>query len=663
MAFLTVLAMGLILPMAADRAENPPYAIDQKESYLPVEQLAFIQPGLKIDIQKAEITGDTARVTVRISDDKGAPLDKDGLATPGAITLNFVLARIKQGDRQYTAYTTRLQPNAITGKQYLQANRDVGGTYSSSAAGVYTYTFATKIPAADFDPNVTHTAGIYATRDLRDFGLGIQVGNAIFDWVPSGAAVTVVRDIVRTENCNQCHDPLAHHGSNARREVRLCILCHTPQSTDAVTGGPIDFKLMIHKIHRGADLPSVLAGGSYKVSTDDFSEVEFPRDIRLCETCHQKGTQSTNYLTQPSRAACGACHDDVNFATGDGHGLGGIQTSDANCTLCHAPDTGRVFDISVKGAHVIPERVSTLDGVNVDILSVDGTSPGSNPTVGFRVTDKQGNAIDISKLDRFRLTVGGPTTDFTFHAQEDAQRAVAGPSAYVYKFQAALPADAKGTFLVAAEGFQDVTLTKVDNSTVTARDAGANKVFYFGVTDRNPVKRRVVVSLTRCNGCHEKLTAHDQARNNLEYCPVCHRPNNTDQAGRPSDQMPPETLDFRNMIHKLHTGNLLENDFTFYDQGEPENFNHIAFPGDRRNCAKCHEGTSYQLPLAKNLLAVTTPRGFFSPTPPATTACLGCHDGLSAAAHGFVNIAPFGEACATCHGEGAEFAVSKVHAR
>jgi hypothetical protein len=42
---------------------------------------------------------------------------------------------------------------------------------------------------------------------------------------------------------------------------------------------------------------------------------------------------------------------------------------------------------------------------------------------------------------------------------------------------------------------------------------------------------------------------------------------------------------------------------------------------------------------------------------------LACHDTISAAAHAFMNIAPFGEGCAACHGEGREFAVSRVHAR
>ncbi|MBI1788967.1 MAG: OmcA/MtrC family decaheme c-type cytochrome [Acidobacteria bacterium] len=660
---LIILTAGLIIPITADRQGNPSYSAGQKEFYLQNDALAFVRPGLKIDIQKAEIAGDTAKVTFRIADDKGQALDREGIITPGIVTLNFVLARIKQGDRQYTAYTTRMQPNPTTGKLYLQANRDIGGSYASVSEGVYTYTFATRLGPAEYDPKVTHTVGIYATRDLGEFGLGVYAGNAVFDWVPSGGLVITVRDIVRTENCNTCHDPLAAHGLGARREVRLCVLCHTPQSTDHITGGPIDLKVMIHKIHRGADLPSVQAGGAYEVADGDFTEVRFPRDIRNCEVCHDKGAQSKNYLSQPAQAPCGSCHDDVNFATGKNHGLGGAQTSDTNCTVCHAPETGREFDVSVKGAHAIPEKSAQLPGVNVQILSVDGTAAGSNPSVSFTLTDNKGNPLDASKMDRLRLTLAGPTSEFTFHAREDVQKAALGPSGYTYKFTAAVPATAKGTFLVAAEAFRDLKLPKVDGTTVNARDAAANKTFYFGVTDRTPAKRRAIVAVARCNTCHEKLSAHGLARNNLEYCPACHRPNYTDEGGRPKDKMPAEALDFKNVIHKLHSGHHLENDFTVYDDGEPENLNMIHYPGDRRNCSKCHEGTSYQLPLPKNLMATITPRGFFSPTPPAATACLGCHDSQSAAAHAFVNIAPFGEACATCHGEDAEFAVSKVHAR
>ncbi len=659
------LVVGFMLPTTAAREEERQrYAPTQKEFYLDSAQLAFIRPGLKIEIQKAEIAGDTARVTLRISDDKGSPLDRAGIATPGVVELNFVLARIKKGDRQYTAYTTRMQPNPTTGKLFLQATRDAGGAYSSPEEGVYTYTFGTKIPAADYDGAVTHTAGIYATRNLTEFGLKTYIANAVFDFVPAGGPVTVVRDIVRTQNCNStCHDPLAVHGGGARQEVRLCVLCHTPQTTDHVTGTTVDMKVMIHKIHRGKDLPSVKAGTPYIVEDEDFSEVAFPRDIRNCEVCHDKGAQSKNYLTAPARESCGACHDDVNFATGKEHGQGGVQTSDDQCTVCHPPETGREFDISVKGSHVIPAKSSQLAGVNFEVLSVDGATPGGNPTVSFKVTDNKGNPLDPSKMSRLRIGLGGPTGDSVFHVREDARNAKPGRSGYDYKFTAAIPATARGTFVAALEGFNDVQLRKVDGGSLTARDSAFNKLFYFGVTDRTPVKRRNIVSQAKCNACHGQLLVHSKTRDNVEYCSVCHRPGFTDESERPADKRPGEAMDFKNLIHKIHTGHNLENEFTIYDAGEGENFNEVHYPGDRRNCSKCHEGASYQLPLPKGLLASVTPRGFFSPTPPATTACLGCHDSLSSAAHAFVNIAPFGEACATCHGEGSEFAVTRVHAR
>lgn len=317
----------------------------------------------------------------------------------------------------------------------------------------------------------------------------------------------------------------------------------------------------------------------------------------------------------------------------------------------------------MKGAHTIPEKSAQLPGVNIRILSVDGTSPGNNPTVAFTLTDNKGNALDASKMDDLTLALGGPTTDYSFSAREDATKAVPGISAYTYKFNAAIPAGGAGTFVVGAEAYRDMVLQKVDGTNVTGRDAAATKVFYFGVTDGNPVKRRIVVAIERCNVCHDKLSAHDQSRNNLEYCPICHRPNMTDEAGRPKDKMPAESLDLKNLIHKLHSGDQLAKEYTLYDNGSPKSLNSARFPGDRRNCSKCHEGKSFQLPLQNNLMVTVTPRGFFSPTPPIAAACLACHDDQSAAAHAFVNIAPFGEDCATCHGEDAQFAVTRVHAR
>ena len=146
------------------------------------------------------------------------------------------------------------------------------------------------------------------------------------------------RDVVRTTACNTCHDPLSAHGG-ARLSVQLCVLCHTPQTTDPDTGNTVDFKVMVHKIHAGSSLPSVQAGVPYQIigfgqSVNDFSTVVFPADVRNCQKCHDPDSgaaQANAWLLKPSRAACGSRHDDVNFATGEKHSADNLpEISDHN---------------------------------------------------------------------------------------------------------------------------------------------------------------------------------------------------------------------------------------------------------------------------------------------------------------------------------------------
>jgi OmcA/MtrC family decaheme c-type cytochrome len=172
------------------------------------------------------------------------------------------------------------------------------------------------------------------------------------------------------------------------------------------------------------------------------------------------------------------------------------------------------------------------------------------------------------------------------------------------------------------------------------------------------------VDLDKCNKCHDKLQLHGNNRNQIQACVVCHNPVTTDSSRRPAAANPAESVDFKLMIHKLHTGEELNFDYTVYGfGGTPINFNEVRFPGDRRNCAACHVGNTYAVPLPSTATPVTTPRNFWEPTRPTAAACLACHDSTEAAAHAFVNTASFGESCAVCHKEDAEFAVSRVHAR
>jgi len=72
------------------------------------------------------------------------------------------------------------------------------------------------------------------------------VVNTAADFLPAGGTVSTLRDIVTTKGCNGCHNPLKKHDGE-RREVRICLICHTPAATDTVTGNALDFPVMVHR--------------------------------------------------------------------------------------------------------------------------------------------------------------------------------------------------------------------------------------------------------------------------------------------------------------------------------------------------------------------------------------------------------------------------------
>jgi OmcA/MtrC family decaheme c-type cytochrome len=295
----------------------------------------------------------------------------------------------------------------VTGANVEQATTDSNLVFQKVAVGEYDYTFSTKAPAG-FDKTATHTIGAYARRDLSEFDLGTYSDDATYNFVPDGSPVKTTRDVVRTISCNRCHQKLTAHGTGGRQSVEVCVLCHTPQSTDNTTEGTVDFKVMIHKIHMGADLPSVQAGGAYKVGRADFSTVEFPADVRRCTVCHAQdvGAAQQDAYLKPSRASCGACHDDVNFATGKNHPT--IETSDNQCASCHIPQGELEFDVSIKGAHTIPTFSSMLPGVVIELLKVDGAAPGQKPTITFSLKNKAGTPHPAVFPEQTEIQPGRP---------------------------------------------------------------------------------------------------------------------------------------------------------------------------------------------------------------------------------------------------------------
>ena len=469
-----LIALLAVLALTLGSTPNSPYTSHEKAFFADANTVQFVRPGLVLKVTDAQIAADgTITATISMTDPAGLALDRTGVATPGAVSTSFIAATIPKAQTQYTSYTVRTKTSTINGKSAIQAAADTGGTYTVVSDGVYRYKFGTKAPVG-FDASVTHTIGVYGSRNLTLFELGTNYASTTFTFVPNGGAVTVTRDVVRSAGCDNCHDQISFHGGS-RRGVELCVLCHTPQTSNPDTGNTVDFPVMVHKIHMGSSLPSVQAGKPYQIvgfnnAVTDWSTVVYPADVRRCETCHQqdqKAAQATAYLTKPTRTACGSCHDDVNFATGEGH-VAGPQFDDKLCANCHIPQGEFDFDASIQGGHVIPTESSLLGGLVVDITKVSNGTAGSKPVVAFTVKDGSAAPVPLSRLGSLSFTMAGPDTDYgitsfgsdvttpgyvTESALAAANLASCGADgSCLYTFLHAIPAAARSTYSLGVEG-------------------------------------------------------------------------------------------------------------------------------------------------------------------------------------------------------------------
>ncbi len=647
------------------------YSELSKAFYADQNTINFVRPGLELKVLAAVINADGRMAArVKITDPMGVGLDRLGVFTPGPVNMSFVMAVLPQDQKTYTSYTTRVQTSPITKVAATQAGADTGGSWTKEAEdGEYTYTFGTRAPA-NIDRTATHTVGVYSSRNLTAFELGTNYASATFNFIPNGGTVTKVREVVKTATCNTCHVQISAHGGS-RRGMEMCVLCHTPQTTDPDTGNTVDMTVMTHRIHMGKDLPSVIAGKAYQIigngqSINDYSTVGFPPTVRKCETCHvQTGPNAASDATAmflPTRASCGSCHDNIDFANGKGHIL---QADDTRCSQCHRPEGEREWDISVKGAHTVPEYSKNLKGQSIELLEVANTGPGQNPTVTYRLKDSEGKILSPSDMNSLSLVLAGPAGDYSAYWSEASRTDTLSPSgSATHRFARAIPADAKGTFSISAEGYRNVTFEGPGRIPTTVRDPLKNVVKYFSVDGTAVAARRQVVSLDKCNVCHVRLEAHGRNRNQIDHCVVCHNPTMTDSARRPADKGPAESISFATMIHRIHTGKEQGRDYIIYGfGGSVNNFSNVGFPTTAANCTTCHINNTQNLPLRQGLQLITDPRGWLTNPGATTAACLSCHTSRDAAAHAQLNTAPLGESCTVCHGPNSEFSVAKVHAQ
>lgn len=668
---------------------------------------------LKVTITGVRIPGKPV-VDFRVTDQNDVPLVR-------LSSVRFTLAKLIPGtDGNASAWQNYINRVEIAGtvgpgtEDKLQGTTDGNGELIDHGDGRYTYTFANDVTqitapqAVPFEPGLTH-------RIAMQLGGGsLPAANAVFTWRPSDGATTGIfsHDIVQTASCNECHGKLALHGGG-RTEVQYCVTCHNPGSADANSGNTVDFKVMIHKIHRGESLPSVEAGGEYAIwgfgnRKFDYSHGAFPQDIRNCSKCHDVADTSTpqadRWMSAPTREACGACHDHVNFETGENHSSRNIAAKNSECTVCHS-DGG--FAGSVAKAHRMPAREQSAN-YKLNIINIAQMGPGEFPVVNFSVTNPaHGNTpYDLlgapewtSSAASLSLLLAWDSRDY--HNQGNGSAATPasavslnaislatanGDGSYKLVSSFAIPADASGTGGVSLLGRAgaDFDGDGIYSDRVPIKAA----VGYAPITDSKAVPRRQVVDIARCDQCHDQLSLHGASRTDEpQMCVMCHNANNTDIARRPADSTmavdgkKEQSVDFKTMIHSIHAAGYRENDFVVYGfRGSVNDFSSVVFPGIISNCETCHRAGTYMPPLLKPVLATTVDSGpsLSDPVDDANitataAACSSCHDSSLAQAHmeqngasfstpqSMVDNGSFTETCAVCHGSGRVADVTVVH--
>ncbi|HET6146408.1 MAG TPA: hypothetical protein VFH68_02670 [Polyangia bacterium] len=341
---------------------------------------------------------------------------------------------------------------------------DVRARATRNGDGSYTYRFADPLPGVYAPPlydtarfsdgeltgqPLQHGSYTLALQMLRNYTVGTvsypDVGAQTRDFLLGTATALEPREVVTLANCNQCHVTLQAHGGRYR-DTKLCVTCHTAGAEDAnstdtgdATPVTIELSMMVHRIHAGATLPSVLGVGTnpdgtrrydatpvpYRVgggaTATDFSAVRFPvwpslsfptprnrgftaltpaqqltddttrMGVIACEKCHGDSdgagplvapAQGEHAFSQPSRRVCGSCHDDIDWSktykrnTDTGMPA---QADDSKCLVCH-PATGFAVGGSPRGGHLHPMLDPTFNpGFNVALSGVHeaGASNGN----------------------------------------------------------------------------------------------------------------------------------------------------------------------------------------------------------------------------------------------------------------------------------------------
>jgi hypothetical protein len=524
----------------------------------------------------------------------------------------------------------------------------------------------------------------------------IQIGTA-----------TVETQIVEREKCAACHQGAdsgafyLHHVDPGRSPtgspsidswpVRTCKACHNndgyaayrlPTNRDVRIPDPIVTR--VHGVHNGTHLASQTNIGNEEEGFEgvfaDYLDVHFPADVRNCTKCHA----DDRWKTEPSRLACGACHDNTWFgstasapAAAEAHG-GGPQSDDTACASCHPADSGGVKAVAV--AHEIEPPAFKHTVVLTMSDPANGTFyvAGETPQVTITITDAAtGAAIDPSTIveprdsadvqanewRRANLFVSGPRLGTkpvltTAASHDEYDHYYANNDFRV--MNSAADEDPRITRSATAITYQLDDVAGLASGTYTAfvETMPAAPLGGWGIVNfQVGTEDEEATVATNCADCHEDTRMHGSyfaVKFDPDICKSCHdyerqMPGSVGWATANSGF---GAAPLARRVHGVHFGNYLDKPEDIHLRYD---YSGVIFPQDVRNCAKCHsEETS----------------GTWE-TEPSRLACNACHDTDGAISHTTLMTNdptpadPWSgdevETCQVCHGSGRDFSPDKMH--
>ncbi|MCK7579751.1 MAG: hypothetical protein MZV65_31345 [Chromatiales bacterium] len=537
--------------------------------------------------------------------------------------------------------------------------RAAGWVEGNQANGIYRYTFAQSLQGRS--PTFPTTRRCIAPRRPRD-----PPASRRRDRVHPGQQRRLHLDAgdrrrgrrVRPRDRRQRHlqrlpRPTSSFHGGARFDLQYCAMCHEPY--------------LVRRADRQLDRPQGddpqdplgdIAADAKPAFYGDLRlqqrllpitpKSQFTQDQRNCQTCHQESDtdtpQASNWRLTVNREACGSCHDNVNFATGAGHG--GVAGDGRPVhrlprpelrTVGLRPDQralrsrccGRARSSSTKCCNVVntragpeahrddPRRPTRPTATRpYDIKAAGGPFQIGNASLRGRrrVLDAAGLHQHGQRLGDGDHRHAGAADQHRLQGERRARPGVRGRGSRRRR-RVAIPAGATGSGSALLEGRPNVRIDT--NGDGVARDGrGAVVASRQGLRDH---RRRAGARIGRSWTSPSATTAtsssslHGENRTgNAELCATCHNPNATDINRRVAGSnceavtgtLDDQTIDFK--VHGARDPRGRDRGYKVCGYGNTGyDFSYVRYPGKLNNCEGCHLPDTYYPPDPTTALATT----------------------------------------------------------